>query len=351
MSLFASLENLNKVVEEAADLEAMSFDEIDEVMSLSLEAELLQADIDMSMTEFEALEDAFVSLEALNSVIAEHGICKSIMLAADPKGELHKYIDGLPAVESLDVVPINDANAVAATEAIKETLKKWYDAIIAWFKSIGEKIAKFFTLVKQLFMKNASILESLKKKVNAIDLPKDKKKVKLPSAAAMKTVQESVIKLIKALGGSDTTDPEDIKVPGVKVEGEGEKVRFVFDKEVFKAEEKTMGELGWGKSSIISAIDAAITVCKEMAGIDRIVKQLKKEESEAKKAASKADEASKADAQKAVKAAKFFVGGAKALDALSRRYVSTVISIGNAYSGKKADTVSSNDAPTAGEMP
>lgn len=196
--------SLEEAVEQALTLE---------VAILEDEQELFELD-----TQYAILEDREFALETYLSVIEKEGMSKSFAVLMDPKGE-YATINAIPAMESLDDVATHGDGATAAEEGIKETLKKIWEKIKAFFIKIGQFIKKIFQKFLDLFKTNLAISVSLinkLKQVESIDTAK-LKDVKVNVFSKPYTANEyetdskdiaSIFGIIENIQTKDMTDDE-----------------------------------------------------------------------------------------------------------------------------------------------
>lgn len=205
-NIFAGLEALDNVETVDFSMEDMT-EELIDLNMLNDEYEDTNADLNDTTARFESVFTAMDDIEHLMNVIETHGISKSLMAHADPAGYLVEKL-GIPSVEMLDATPINDANAQAALEGFKETMKKWGEAIKKFFKMIWEKMKALFDKVVQMFSRHESILKKLKARLSEMSIDDKKakdKKIKCLSAADLsKFGKELAVWSSSALGSSVT---------------------------------------------------------------------------------------------------------------------------------------------------
>ena len=119
-------------------------------------------------TILDGIDSSIEKLEAIVEVINKHGISKSMMMAADPNGEL--VSNGIcPSYEELNDAPVHDSNAVAAIEGITDTLSNVWKRISDFFVVIGTKLSAFAVKTKQLFISYEKALASAERSVGDID--------------------------------------------------------------------------------------------------------------------------------------------------------------------------------------
>ena len=175
-NIFTALESVNdSVIEmESGNLAQDVF----ELMTMSDEVNEIEKDLDETFKLEEELKASVLSIEALIDTIEKHGICKSTILTADPDSEFRNR-GILPAVDDVNDVPTNDEHAVSSVEGLKELAKKFWDAIVSFFKKIKDFILKMVGRITNVFKKVETVGAGCLKKLGDItDLDKEKLKKK-----------------------------------------------------------------------------------------------------------------------------------------------------------------------------
>ena len=129
----------------------MNISEINEEREYDLEF----AQINKSMG---GLDNTIERLEGIRDAIASCGICKSMMFAADPKGEL-AAAGIVPAYEGLEDAPVKDENATASIEGIDEVIKTAVRMFIKMLQSIGEHLKKWALWMIDKFTRKSKIIK------------------------------------------------------------------------------------------------------------------------------------------------------------------------------------------------
>ena len=319
MGMLTALEGLDDVIEEKDENGDGDFAE---TMLAVMEAEAEVADGAKELSELDDVTDdvdaSIEQLEGIKAAIEQFGICKPMMMACDPKGEL--VAAGIcRAYEELDDVPVKDADAETAVEAISETLKNIWKKLIAFFKMIGNKIASWWRSLMNAMqstdkalmgaidrMKNAEIDEAAMKATEVkayskADFDKLHTAVmaftsRIGITAALNTVA-TLAKTIEAAGGGKI-DMAKINVEVSKLKtglGEltkssvalgavglkmikGDKYDSVEKtKATIERKSATIGKLGWSVSEIDKALRNSrlmLKAAKDVSGeMDRMVKQ------------------------------------------------------------------------------
>jgi len=146
-TLLGALESMKAKLEDDEDVKSDDT-EIEAAMIALMEAE---QEVEASNTEIMELdgvvdeaEEAIGRLEGIRDAILEYGISKSMMKAADPKGEL--CAAGIVAsYEELEDTPVKDENAEAAVEGIGDKLREMWQNLIEFFKTLGKQIMAWFS--------------------------------------------------------------------------------------------------------------------------------------------------------------------------------------------------------------
>lgn len=153
IKLFAALESIRNEISENEDFE---------LLMLNMEED--ENDIERDMDEYSEEEDMMERIElsiehlnALKNVIEEHGICKAIVAAGDPTGELRE-MGVLPSIEELNDIPTKDTTSEVALEGVKEMLTKAKDAVVSFLKKIWELMKSIFTKIINFFSSTEKVL-------------------------------------------------------------------------------------------------------------------------------------------------------------------------------------------------
>jgi len=330
MSTFKGLENLEEEIVEG-EAEGEKVDNIEEALELiSMEDEVAE-----ELDEIEKEEEAFVegfhaleSLQNLHDIIAEHGLCKSTMLAADPDGYLVTKL-GLPAVETLDASPIKDANAQAAMEKISDTLGKWAEGVKKFFKWIWDKIVSLFKAVIELVVSKEKIIKMLTAKLKGVKIDPVKAAAKMVNIPSMKDITDmkgSVSHLVGVVTGllkvekmtglsSDTVGDEIKKIAGIdKLDALGIKLNdkgtgFVSaPKDAPKAESKSVKDFGLTEALAADMLKGAADSIVQVRAADKRKAEIKattdKAIAKAKSLGAMADDAKAKETKKEIEALK-----------------------------------------------
>ena len=113
------------------------------IVSMQAEAELLSSieGLDILYSKMADVDIMVGRLEGIKAAIEQFGICKPMMMACDPKGEL--VAAGICcSYEELEDIPVKDSNADAALEEIGAVLKTIWEGLVALLKVIVKGIAK-----------------------------------------------------------------------------------------------------------------------------------------------------------------------------------------------------------------
>ena len=91
--------------------------------------------------------EEFSSLRNLRQVITEHGISRALLAYADQNNSLRQIIPGLPAVESLNAVPLSlrDTRHLAALEGIDQALGQEDKVLASWVDNLSRDTADLFS--------------------------------------------------------------------------------------------------------------------------------------------------------------------------------------------------------------
>lgn len=313
----------------------------DEMMADALELLALDEELQDSLMEVQEVLDIAAGEELtintitnLHDVVAEHGLCKSMMLAVDPERTLEKHLSF--EYDSLDASPISDDVATAALEDFKGTMKKWGDAIRKFFKMIWEKIKGAVNGIVQFFTKYESVLKNLEAKLKDVKDVDAKKEAKLVDAGTLKKLG-SAISAVKFASDPKSLSAEYQKLLGLKVEN-GE---LVSDKSEIKAEKKSLGDLGYKSASdvlgLISEAKGVLAAMKSAGAAQKAVENASKA-AEAELKSLEAAEGKPADEIKAMKdkvaeqqkAAKSSAKLLAATTKASKMFLSNVVSAANA---------------------
>jgi len=170
-TLLGALESMKAKLEED-DVKSDDI-EIEASMIAVMEAE---QEVEASNTEImeldgvvEEAEEALDRLEGIRDAILEYGISKSMMKAADPKGEL--CAAGIVAAyESLSDTPVKDENAEAAAEGIMDQIKKIWNKLKEIFAAIWNKLKSWGDLVMRGYHSYKTLLVAMVDKITAITI-------------------------------------------------------------------------------------------------------------------------------------------------------------------------------------
>jgi len=168
-TLLGALESMKAKLEEDEDVKSDDT-EIEAAMIALMEAE---QEVEASNTEIMELdgvvdeaEEAIGRLEGIRDAILEYGISKSMMKAADPKGEL--CAAGIVAsYEELEDTPVKDENAEAAVEGLVDHLRAMWRGLISILKSIWDKLKSWGAALVSMIRSAHVVLDKLMKKVNS----------------------------------------------------------------------------------------------------------------------------------------------------------------------------------------
>ncbi len=298
MNVFASIEALDDDVDVSADdvvMEEVMF----EVWESDQEIEEVTAELDEMERAYEAATNSMKELEVLAGSIEEFGISSVVMKTMDPSAVLVQrgmVVD----YDELDITPVKDANAVAAVEGIKESLKKMMEKLQAFFRKVGKMIVEVWrklfrafksydkaiaVLIKKLEtaavdpaklgeikMKgyNAKDLQMIKAMVNHIlkfSLDNQFKPivdeghvmVSDPSKATDDNIKSLRKKLADVVNGLDNSD---LKDAGVEVKVENDQVRYIKSiKPKYSTSKDTVKALGYDQNNIIKLLkDCQVTL-------------------------------------------------------------------------------------------
>lgn len=288
--LLGALESMKAKLEE--DGEAGGEDQVDEAMLAVMEADQEVADETTELMELDdVVEEAEVAVERLEGIrdaIAEFGISKSMMKAADPKGELCEA-GVVASYEELEDTPVKDENADAAVEGIGAQIKKIWLKLKEIFKAIWNKLKSWGAAIMRGFRSHETLLVSMIAKVQKVDVDEaafGKREATIYAKADFDKVIKAIEgilnnqsvgtasdtamnKLAKAIEGSDTVD--DIKAiiksftdaadkvitkdvtlaTGLFVNKEGTIERKAA---TIKRNKVTMKAAGWNSSAVVKAM-------------------------------------------------------------------------------------------------
>jgi len=104
----------------------------------------------------EELNSFVEKIESLIEVISKHGICKSIILAADSIREFRNR-NILPSVEDISDISSKDEITEVSIESLKEMTKKFWEAISKFFNKLYEITKKIFIKIKFLILRQLKI--------------------------------------------------------------------------------------------------------------------------------------------------------------------------------------------------
>jgi hypothetical protein len=176
LKLKTSLESLEQLDDGIVEIEVsdaiIAFDEA----TMEITDVLLQGD-----EIFEVLENA----DSLSTAIEQFGLTDGIALLANTNGDLD-YILKLDDNEELELTDENrEELSQAALEGLKETAKKVWDNIVAFFKMIWEKIKAFFAMVFNMFRSLDKKCQAEGKRLNSIEKANDfqQEKIKFSGVA------------------------------------------------------------------------------------------------------------------------------------------------------------------------
>lgn len=117
----------------------ISIDLVDAVIRVNSASEAIQ----MELFEGERLMTAFENLCSIDAEIKKNGVTKA-----------------------LEALVGENFGGTVSQEAVGETLKRWWTAIVAWFKRMWENIKRFF---KELFDRNAKWQRVLGEEIARVD--------------------------------------------------------------------------------------------------------------------------------------------------------------------------------------
>lgn len=174
----AGFEAFNTVVNDEAGVSGIVLGEgSTDIIEMYEDGEQLNneiSDLEQYIQQFEAAAAFVKGIENNVAVLEEHGISKGVMKAIDPDGIWAKHM-GVENYDEFPEVPMRDDMQVQAVEAMKDTLKKWGEAIKNFFKKIWEKLKAIFSKVVQMFSRSEKVLKSLKEKIKKVSSLDDKK--------------------------------------------------------------------------------------------------------------------------------------------------------------------------------
>ncbi len=123
-------------------------------------------DIELKLSALENLQmilnkgdDAVERLEGIRDAILANGICKSMMYAADPKGEL-TAAGIVPAYEGLEDAPVKDENADKVVADIEGVIAAAWTDLKETVKSISNRFLDFVTAAVRGFKSHRILLKA-----------------------------------------------------------------------------------------------------------------------------------------------------------------------------------------------
>jgi hypothetical protein len=321
--------------------------EIAELISCDFEATLAMEDLDQIMQAQEEYEKSYSAVERLHDIIDRDGISRGLMEFADPAREL-EAIPGFPAMESLDMVPVKDSNAIAAMEGFEDTMKKWGENIKKFFKMIWEQIQKVFGAVVQLFSKYETTLKKVAEKlkdVSSLDDEKIKKEVKCLEMKTMDDLKDTISAATIWKGLEFFLKDDQLTILGLKKEEkdvDGKKVVTFMTKDIDrKPKAQSIKDHGFDAKWCSGSVAKAIEFCGKMRESKYILKACQDEQkaAEAKlkslEKATEKDDKAKKEVEAGVKMQKARVLIYSRINKCTKEYISNVITASNAVIGAK----------------
>lgn len=278
MAMFKGLESLKARMEEEApsseettvDVEVRVAEEVEEAATVVEEATTIVEDAKASDDAAEEIE----ALEHYAASIKKHGLTPQGLELMNYKGSLEAFSGRMmPAVEGLDAVGRNHEAAQVALEGIKDSLKKAWDAVVAFFKNIWEKVKAFFAKIKSYLTKWESSVRAAKEALKGIELDPEKvkeSKFKLIGKDKLgemlvsgSTILASINKLSPSQAAGSKTyvkdqlgiKAEQLKVYGMKFNEDGDLVAFDEKEDALEFKETTIGEAGYDVATLEGLYD------------------------------------------------------------------------------------------------
>jgi hypothetical protein len=178
--MMRGLEGLNARMDDAEstadettiDVDIQVADRTEEASSIVEEAASVVADADAA----DSAADDIEALEHMYTVLKDHGLQPGV-LAIINRGDALARFSGrpIPAVESLDATGRNHNEAQMAMEAISDSIRKGWEAVKKFFKSLWEKIVALAAKVRNMFTSFASAIKRAKESLSEVNSIDDKK--------------------------------------------------------------------------------------------------------------------------------------------------------------------------------
>jgi len=253
--LMSALEKLEDETRKSEEPEDAFLRLVNEVVEVEVEVKTDEDTAEEQESVADDVEEATESLSSLAMTIKKFGICKPMMLAADPKASL--VTAGLVrAYEELEDEPVKDADAEDAVEKISARLNQSKSGMIKLYKrmatnlrSIQASMAKRGKVMKQTLKAASSRMEE----VEAI--PEDTEATVVDYAkfeAAILAIRQS-IKTMSDPEAGEYEEPEDA---------------FLY------ATTTKLSKSGWSKDNIMKALKMAEEVEDELAEAEEPVAKM-----------------------------------------------------------------------------
>jgi len=261
---------------------------VEEEASAAAEIATAGAEIEADTEAAEEIASMGETLMYQHSILKEYGTNPGIMALINEKNELTRVTGvTLPAHESLDPVGTNLEAAQESMDALKKGARKTWEKIVAFFKSIYERIKAFVTKVVSMVVSKERAVQNAYDSVKGLKL--DSKKMGeveaslvtpddvTTASAAFSSVRNILYTRIKGEASAVETAlkglSEKTKVLGFTVTAEGDIETF---KDGLKPKEMKVSESKWTVDTAETAYKAVRATISEMREMPKVLDAFKK---------------------------------------------------------------------------